>query len=221
MKKTALSSLSFTLLLLLCVILSSCGVSSDVVSNKKIQKRKYQKGLFLAKKSNTVQKNSNPTEYSYVESNYLKNTKKKDSSPHLDGITKSENTSDRTENRIRKETNKKNIQQIRELNELAHTKLNNAKSTKEKLSNIGIAKNITTNYEASLITATAVKKYDVSNLLSLGLKLLILGLILFVLGLLLGIGIGPLASIFFLLSSLAWIGGLVCVILHYIEVYDL
>ena len=219
MKKIALSSLSFTFLI--CLILSSCTLSNDVVTNKKIQKRKYQKGFFLAKKSNTTQKDSNHTQYAFAESNALENIREKETSPHLNGISNIEKTSARTEKRIRKENHAKIIQQIRELNELAHTTYNNDQSPKEKLSDIVAAKNLNPNYEASVITATAVKKYDVSNLLSLGLKLLILGLALFVLGLLLSIGIGALGNIFFLLSSLAWIGGLVCIILHYIDVYDL
>ena len=207
--------------LLLSIAFSSCTLSNDVVSNKKIQKRKYQKGFFLAKKSNTTQKDSNHTQYAFAESNALENIREKETSPHLNGISNIEKTSARTEKRIRKENHKKIIQQIRELNDLAHTTHNNDQSPKEKLSDIDAAKNLNPNYEASIITAAAVKKNDASNLLNLGIKLLILGLILFVLGLLLSIGIGALGNIFFLLSSLAWIGGLVCIILHYIDVYDL
>jgi hypothetical protein len=219
MKKTLISAACS--LITLTILFSSCSINTDVVSNKKIQKRKYQNGFFLAKKSNTTQKDSNHTEYAFAESNDLENTKEKDSSPHLNGISNIEKTSVRTEKRIRKENHKKIIQQIRELNDLAHTTHNNDQSPKEKLSDIGAAKNLNPNYEASIITAAAVKKNDASNLLNLGIKLLILGLILFVLGLLLSIGIGALGNIFFLLSSLAWIGGLVCIILHYIDVYDL
>ena len=219
MKKIALSSLNFTFLI--CIILSSCTLSNDVVSNKKIQKRKYQRGFFLAKKSNTTQKNSNQNEFAIAKPKDLENIKENESSSQLNLILKLEKTSAKTEKRIKKENRTKIIQQIKGLNELAHTTHNDGQSPREKLSDTGASKNLIPNYEASVITAATVKKYDVSNLLSLGLKLLILGLALFILGLLLSIGIGALGNIFFLLSSLAWIGGLLCIILHYIDVYDL
>jgi len=219
MKKIALSSLNFTFLI--CIILSSCTLSNDVVSNKKIQKRKYQRGFFLAKKSNTTQKDSNQNEYAVAKSNDLENFKENESSSQLNLISKLEKTSAKTEKSIKKENRTKIIQQIKGLNKLAHTTHNDGQSPREKLADTDASKNLIPNYEASVITAAAVKKYDVSNLLSLGLKLLILGLALFILGLLLSIGIGALGNIFFLLSSLAWIGGLVCIILHYIDVYDL
>ena len=216
MKKIALSSLSFTFLL--CLILSSCALSSDVVSNKKIQKRKYQKGLFLANKSKKVKKDSKSAEYTFMESNDLDNILDERSNSSLDVGIKEEKSSGKNEKRdCRKET----IHQIKHINKLARELANEEKLVKANMSGIETQNKLDTNYEAAILAASSVIKNDLSDLLNLGLKLLILGLILFVLGLLLGTVIWALGNIFFLLSSIAWISGLVCIILHYIDVYDL
>ena len=159
MKKIALSSLSFTFLL--CLILSSCALSSDVVSNKKIQKRKYQKGLFLANKSKKVKKDSKSAEYTFKESNDLDNILDERSNSSLNVGIKEEKSSGKNEKRdCRKET----IHQIKHINKLARELANEEKLVKANMSGIETQNKLDTNYEAAILAASSVIKNDLSDL---------------------------------------------------------
>ena len=220
MKKKALSSLSFTFLI--CLILSSCTLSNDVVSNKKIQKRKYQKGLFLAKENKSKMIESGVVECLSPKMKHSPSQEEIITAPSLAIPSKENSNSVAIADKEAEKVNlKKIIKTIREANKAE--KLASDDTTESKLEKISsfLKEKFNSKYVAVLNAANDFKTPTQTDLVKLGIALLALGLALFILGMIASVASGGLGSLFYLLSSLAWLGGLICLILYFVDEYDL
>ena len=220
MKKIALSSLSFTFLI--CLILSSCTLSNDVVTNKKIQKRKYQKGFFLAKKSSSNKMKSDVAEY--VSPKMESSTSKEEINAPASIVlpfAKKNNSIVVDEKKSEKKNLKNIIKTIREVNKAVKLASVSTKDSKTEKTSPFSKEKFKSEYEATLTADDDFKAPTETDLLKLGLTLLILGLVLSILAIIASGTIGGLAGVFYLLSSLAWLGAVVCLVLYFLDKYDI
>ena len=208
--------------LLLSIAFSSCTLSNDVVTNKKIQKRKYQNGFFLAKKSSSNKMKSAVAEY--VSPKMENSTSKEEINAPASIVlpfAKKNNSIVADEKKSEKKNLKNIIKTIREVNKAVKLASVSTKDSKTEKTSPFSKEKFKSEYEATLTADDDFKAPTETDLLKLGLTLLILGLVLSILAIIASGTIGGLAGVFYLLSSLAWLGGVVCLVLYFLDKYDI